>query len=124
VEKAKGDYIQSKTFCNPNFSVSYNNFIYDPALRRLYDDNNTQFSTGINWNVLDISHRRFYSIQASIQEYLFKSSLRDIIAQFISVFFQALQDKEYLEYLKSDLSDYIYKKQELGNLSYLKLKML
>ena len=129
VEKARGNYIQAKQFYNPNFSISYSSINYDPKLRAFYDDNNTQFSAGINWDLIDISGKRFYSIQASYsnwiaQEYLFRSSLREIIIQFINQFFQTLSDKEYLNYLKDDFSNYetfldiLSKKYEIGSLSY------
>jgi len=55
---------------------------------------------------------------------LFRSSLREIIIQFINQFFQTLSDKEYLNYLKDDFSNYetfldiLSKKYEIGSLSY------
>ena len=55
---------------------------------------------------------------------MFRSSLREIIIQFINQFFQTLSDKEYLNYLKDDFSNYetfldiLSKKYEIGSLSY------
>lgn len=55
---------------------------------------------------------------------IFRSSLREIIIQFINQFFQKLSDKEYLNYLKDDFSNYetfldiLSKKYEIGSLSY------
>jgi cobalt-zinc-cadmium efflux system outer membrane protein len=133
VKKAEGSYIQAGFLQNPSLSINYTGMNFS-GNTLVYDTSNTLLSIRID-QPIELGEKRqyrklsaFYQLKAT--EYSRDNLLRDIALQFISIYFQALSDRVYLEYLKEDFKEYEKilniqrQKQNLGFLSLIDLMKL
>ncbi|MEZ0361509.1 MAG: TolC family protein, partial [Hydrogenobacter sp.] len=129
VKKAEGAYVQSGLLQNPTLSVNYTGLNFGKSF--VYDTGNTLFSARIDQPIELGDKRQYRKLSAFYQlrsvEYQRDSLLRSLELQFISVYFQTLSDRAYLEYLSEDLRDFEKmlkiqeQKQKLGFLSLIDL---
>ncbi|ADO46062.1 outer membrane efflux protein [Hydrogenobacter thermophilus TK-6] len=132
VKKSEGAYIQSGLFQNPTLSVNYTGLNFGKNI--LYDTGNTLFSIRVD-QPIELGNKRNYRKLSALHqlkatEYQREDVLRGLSLGLNDVYFQALSDKAYLEYLQQDLADFrkVLKiqesKQKLGFLSLIDLMKL
>lgn len=132
VKKAEGAYLQSGLLQNPTLSINYTGLIFGKSF--VYDTGNTLFSVRIDQPIELGNKRKYRKLSAFYQlrsvEYQRDNTLRSLELQLLSVYFQTLSDRTYLEYLLEDIRDFdkMLKIQEqkhrLGFLSLIDLMKL
>ncbi len=132
IKKAEGSFIQAGLLQNPNVYLNYTGLDFGKNI--LYDTSNTLLSIGVSQPIELGGKRKYRKLSAKYAlestKYQWKDSTRSVIRDFVSLYFQSLADRAYVDYLEQDLKDFDQmlliqsKRQELGFLSLIDLLKL
>lgn len=132
IKKAEGSLIQASLLQNPSLYLNYTGLTFGKNI--VYDTNNTMLSIGISQPIELGGKRKYRTLSAKYAmestQYQWKESIRSVIRDFASLYFQSLADRAYVDYLEQDLKDFDQilliqsKRQELGFLSLIDLLKL
>lgn len=131
-KKAEGNLLQAGLFQNPNVYFNYTGLNFGKHI--LYDTGNTLLAIGIS-QPFELGGKRQYrrlSARFALEavQYQQRDYIRGVVRGFLNVYFQALSDRAYADYLKRDIEDFgktlliQTKRQELGFLSLIDLLKL